>query len=572
MFGLRRGLEAFETLDISGVAAGWKARAPAEFLMSLTLGGRRRKSKGKVPPVLTSFYAQWRVQCGVIPLLREDRESPPERLLQSVWQHQRLLRDQLQTLDGEPVRVLHPGFLSVEGGPDFRGAVVQIGDGPARTGDVEVDLRASGWRAHGHDRNPAFEKVILHVIWEGERGKLSEERKKNPLSPAVSPLLRRGERERNSAVVALRPVLDAPLGELSLWLGSGAAQEVPKELRGKCSAPLRELSEAAVRDLSRRGRRRDACATTEGEASLRELLHEAAQVRLQSKAAQFQARARQAGWEQALWEGLFRALGYKHNIWPMQRLAELRPRWADRPAGTVEVQARLLGLSGLLPGDLSRSQSRPDQYLRRVWDQWWRERDEFSDCILPRGLWRLHGLRPANHPQRRLALASAWSVDGELGSKLERWCARETPDKDLASSLLEALQVEPDDFWSWHCTFSSARLKRAQPLLGGTRATDLAVNVVLPWLWIRAAEGKNEAMQRAIEHRYFAWPPAGDNALLRLARQRLLGGAPARVLSSAAAQQGLIQIVRDFCERSNALCENCQFPELVKEWRGQRVR
>src|SRR6266568_4870785 len=93
-------------------------------------------------PSPANFYCQWRARCAVAPLLREDDDSPPERLLQSIWQHQRLLRDQLKTLDGEPVRVLHPGFRSVEGGPDFRGAVVQVGDGPARTGDVEVDLRS----------------------------------------------------------------------------------------------------------------------------------------------------------------------------------------------------------------------------------------------------------------------------------------------------------------------------------------------------------------------------------------------------------------------------------------------
>jgi len=109
-------------------------------------------------------------------------------------------------------------------------------------------------------------------------------------------------------------------------------------------------------------------------------------------------------------------------------------------------------------------------------------------------------------------------------------------------------------------------MKRAQPLLGSTRGTDLAINVVLPWLWIRAVEGKNDAVQQKIEQRYFAWPPAEDNSLLRLARQRLLGNAPRRILRSAAAQQGLIQIVRDFCERSNALCDHCQFPTLVKEW------
>jgi hypothetical protein len=303
---------------------------------------------------------------------------------------------------------------------------------------------------------------------------------------------------------------------------------------------------------------------------LRALLHDAARVRLQGKAAQFQARARQAGWEQSLWEGLFRALGYKHNVWPMQRLGELRPRWSDRQASPIHFQARLFGISGLLPSELPRSQTGPDPYLRKVWDQWWREREEFSDCLLPRTLWRMYGSRPANHPQRRLALASHWAAKGDLAGRLEKWCEKNTPASSLANSLLELLQVERDDFWSWHCTFHSPRLKKAQPLIGGTRVTDLAINAVLPWLWTRAAEGKNQALQKAIENRYFAWPPAEDNALLRLARQRLLGGARRNALPDAASQQGLIQIVRDFCEHTNALCENCKFPDLVRELRNRR--
>ena len=484
----------------------------------------KRKSNGKVPPVLASFYAQWRVRCGVVSVLHEDRDSPPERLLQTIWQHQRLFREQLKTLDGEPVRILHPGFRSVEGGPDFRSAIVQVGDGPPRTGDVEVDLRSTGWRAHGHDRNPAFQNVILHVIWEGEQA-----------AAGAPPTL------------VLRHALDAPLGELSLWLGGEAAQTLPADLRGECSAPLRTVAPAQLLDL----------------------LHQAAHVRLQSKAAQFQARARRVGWEQSLWEGLFRALGYKHNSWAMQRLAELRPRWQTPRTQPLALQARLFGISGLLPVELTRAQTGSDGYVRRIWDQWWRERDEFSDCMLPRSLWHLHGSRPANHPQRRLALASRWSVADDLPQKLQRWCAREVPDSALAASLLETLQVEPDDYWSWHCTFRSPRLKKAQPLLGATRVTDLAVNVVLPWLWIRAVEGKNASLQRAIERRYFAWPPAEDNSVLHLARQRLLGGATRRAFPGAAAQQGLIQMVRDFCDHSNAICERCKLPELVRDFSAQ---
>jgi hypothetical protein len=460
--------------------------------------------------------------------LREDHQSPPESLLQSVWQHQRLVRDRLQTLEGEPLRVLHPGFKSVEGGPDFRGAVVQFAGGEHANGDVEVDIKRTGWKSHGHDKNPEFAKVILHVVWDAETAGAA----KHAGWPAA---------------MALRPVLDAPLGELSLWLGSEPENSLAAEFRGKCSAPLKELDAAQLEDL----------------------LRQAAMVRLKAKAAWFRARARQAGWEQALWEGLFRALGYKNNVWPMQRLAELRPRWWDEEQNTLGLQARLFGISGLLPAELTRSQAGTDGWLRRVWDQWWRERNEFADCLLPRTMWRLGGQRPANHPHRRLALASLWSAADSMASKLEAWCSKETPAKALPSTLLKILQAGPDDYWSWHLTLNSSRLKSSQPLIGPDRATDIGVNTVLPWLWARAEDGKSEPVLREVQRRYLDWPPAEDNSLLRLARERLLGGARAKLLRGAAAQQGLIQIVRDFCDRSNALCEGCGFPGLVKEFLGR---
>jgi hypothetical protein len=238
------------------------------------------------------------------------------------------------------------------------------------------------------------------------------------------------------------------------------------------------------------------------------------------------------------------------------------------------LQARLLGLAGLLPFELTRAQASADDYLRRVWDQWWREREEFADCVLPRVLWKFHGQRPANHPQRRLALAAHWLASEDLIPRIEQWAMTDSENspmatrcpRNFAESLLEIFQIERDDFWSWHWTIRSPRLQKAQPLLGAARVADLAVNVVLPWLWVRAAEGKNSKLQREMELRFSAWPAAEDNSVLRLARRRLLGGARRPALKTAAEQQGLMQIVRDFCEHSNAICENCRFPELVKDF------
>ncbi len=477
----------------------------------------------KVIMISADLYARWRAAGASRQALREDPEvPPPERLLQAIWQQQRLARDRLRTLDGRPVRVLHPGFRNYEAGPDFRGAMVQIGSEGSRIGDVEIDVRAAGWRAHGHDRNPAFRQVVLHVIWEGA-------------SPAAEGL----------PALALRGMLDAPLGELNSWLNQDLLPALPESMRGQCGAPLRALP----REM------------------LMELLHQAASVRRQGKANWFQARAREVGWEQALWEGIFRALGYKQNVWPMQCLAELRPRWGSLPCAPPACQARLFGVGNLLPSEIDGFPPESDGYLGRIWDQWWRERDQFGDCILPPGLWRFNGLRPANQPMRRLALAAHWLAAGDLMGKLETWFTADLPDARLLSSLLEILQVERDEFWSWHWTLRSARLTRPQPMLGAGRVTDLAVNVILPWFWMRAVEGGNQVLRRVAEHRYFAWPAAADNSGLRLARQRLLGGAGSGVLPGAAAQQGLLQILRDFCDHSNALCEQCRFPELVRNVR-----
>jgi hypothetical protein len=258
----------------------------------------------------------------------------------------------------------------------------------------------------------------------------------------------------------------------------------------------------------------------------------------------------------------------------MQRLAELRQRlfnpdlhpYPDQPI--LGLQARLLGSAGLLPKDLTRVKASNDAYVRQLWDCWWRDRSSFQDCALPPQIWKFSGLRPANHPQRRLALASHWLANNDLPTRLREWGTSTGIDITCRTvGLHQILKVPGDKFWSKHWTLHSKPNPQVLPLIGVTRTTDLAVNVIIPWLWALAVEGRNEDIRKEMETCYFSWPASEDNAVLRLARLRLLGmNAPSQALKGSAGQQGLLQIVKDFCEHSNALCTDCRFPELAREW------
>ena len=73
--------------------------------------------------------------------------------------------------DGRRLRIRFPGVPAPGYGPDARDAVIEL-DGAELCGDVELHLRASGWRAHGHYEDPAYARVVLHVVEENDGGAL----------------------------------------------------------------------------------------------------------------------------------------------------------------------------------------------------------------------------------------------------------------------------------------------------------------------------------------------------------------------------------------------------------------
>ncbi len=64
---------------------------------------------------------------------------------------------------------LRPGRAGRGPGPDIREATFRCESGAVIAGAVEVHLRASDFVRHGHDRDPNYAGVRLHLVWEDDR-------------------------------------------------------------------------------------------------------------------------------------------------------------------------------------------------------------------------------------------------------------------------------------------------------------------------------------------------------------------------------------------------------------------
>jgi len=86
----------------------------------------------------------------------------PERVVVEIWQ-QLMARAELTTAGSEPIRIIYPGRKNDDRGADFRDAVIATSQGIIK-GDIEVHVKSSDWQAHRHHQDPAYNRVILHVV------------------------------------------------------------------------------------------------------------------------------------------------------------------------------------------------------------------------------------------------------------------------------------------------------------------------------------------------------------------------------------------------------------------------
>lgn len=455
-----------------------------------------------------------------VPELRALLESPEpysplpisERLVQAIWYDQRLQKDNLRSADGRKLRVIAPGQWNLEAGPDFLRATIEFEGGESQSGDIEIHLVESDWKAHHHGSDPAYRNVILHVVlWETGRA-----------APSTRP----------HPVLFLQDLLDSSLEDLYDSIDVDSYPYASEKHRGRCELNLRSLTPEQVG----------------------EILESAGHERFLAKARRYDRWIRRAGEDQALYEALMEALGYKANMEPFRKIAKAVP-WTVIAGKPVDVVlAQFLGVAGFLPTmDTRRWHIEARAYAKNLWDIWWKYRGELEDKLLKRGDWKLSNIRPANHPQRRLAAMAL------LAAKHRS-----------LRSVLGKFEFEVNDpFWSSHFTLSGTKQKKPSELIGGTRACEIEVNVLLPFRFAVANRANEEAGKRAALDAFRKIRSLDTNNVLRLASHQILGALQdtKKILHTACRQQGLHQIFQDFCLNDRSACQQCLFPQLVANWK-----
>ncbi|MHA7941647.1 DUF2851 family protein [Formosa sp. 3Alg 14/1] len=88
-----------------------------------------------------------------------------EDFLHYLWKYKKFDDSALQTVKGEAIQLIQVGRHNFNSGPDFFNAQLNI-DHQLWAGNVEIHIKASDWYVHHHEIDPAYDNVILHVVWE----------------------------------------------------------------------------------------------------------------------------------------------------------------------------------------------------------------------------------------------------------------------------------------------------------------------------------------------------------------------------------------------------------------------
>lgn len=412
-----------------------------------------------------------------------------ESFLHYIWQFQYFRKDDLKTSDGEVLQIFQPGIRNSHAGPDFEDAKIKIGKLEWR-GSIEIHIKASGWNDHRHSDDLAYEKVVLHVVWENDK---PIKRTDGTYMPTLE--------LKNRVDIALWNRYKKLFTSAESIPCATSWSKVPD------IAKLSMLDKTVVQRLEAKGE------------IVKTLLSK-----------------NNSDWEETCYQLLCKNFGFKVNADPMLQLAHTLPyktllKHLDKP---IQIEALLLGQAGFL------EKIKEDEYVILLTREYNLLRKKYSlDAKQMNAVqWRFLRLRPANFPTIRLAqLAALLTKQKNLFSKIL--------ESTSYAQLTNLLDVDQSEYWQQHYQ-PGKKSKTVVPSLGKFSVQNIIINTIASLL---VAYGQLHDEQvyinRAVD--ILQHLPAENNKIVR--EWTALGCK----VTSAFDSQGFIELYNSFCMKRRCL-------------------
>lgn len=408
-----------------------------------------------------------------------------ELLYQYLWKYG-LFGRRLPLRSGGEVRVVNPGILNLDAGPDFFNARLNFGDG-IWAGNVEIHVKASDWYRHGHDNDPAYDNVLLHVVGVHDR---EVNRKNGTQIPTVEVRIPQ---------------------EVCLTY----AQLCNDRQGVRCRERLANIPEI------------------EKIAWVETLAVE----RVQQKAGRVADLVRESGgdWAKAAFVTLARGLGFGLNAEPMEQLARtIDGNYMGRHSDNLmQLEAILFGQAGMLDPSILSS----DPYYRLLCREYGFLSRKYGLRPVHREVWKYSRTRPMNFPHRRIAmLARAFYGGWHLMDKL-------VDTRGDIESIEALFGWELEGYWRTHSNFGAKEETGLPTVMGKGSRNLLIINVAVPLLYAYAAmRGEGELAEKTMS--LLEELPAEKNGIMSQWRECGLKA------GDALRSQALLHLRREYCDRN----------------------
>lgn len=347
-----------------------------------------------------------------------------EEFLHYLWKYGLYDPDSLVDDNHNKITVIHPGDYNRDSGPDFFNARLSIA-GTEWAGNVEIHSLASHFVAHGHNRDHAFDNVILHVVAENDKKVftasglelLTVEIRYDPFY-----FTRYSDLINHPYVIACQDFIEkTDKFMIRSWLSALVVERLRKK-----SMEIEKIFTDTGND-----------------------------------------------WDETFYRLLTRYFGFRVNTEPFAMLAASLPSRIIRKHADnrFQIEALLFGSAGMLDEGLFR-EALSDRYYRDLIKEYRVLSSKYSLKAIHGWLWKFSRLRPVNFPTIRISQLSAMlSTAGGLFSRV-----LEAGDVRHLTALFE---VKASPYWDNHYVFGkkSKRISKAS----GSQAVDiLLINAVVP--------------------------------------------------------------------------------------------